>query len=378
METLRLELLGLRNALASQFFPSPTPLDSGSRVAIFKPDRLGDFVLALGAIRTLTRHFGERECTLFVSPGVGGLASREFPQAECVTISPFEPKVWSGYWRTRRERSTKPWRHGYDFAITLRHQRFAWQEAIFASLACRKRCGLLNPQIGFSQAERRYIRPDRGGKISIPEQAADSLCLDIEYHRAVVADALGRPVLPQEVLPVITSAPASTDDGTLLLFPFSSLRIKDIPQKTMIEAIRLILDRKPMGLKMVAPRNEEERYRDLASACSLAGLPTPEVLPDAGLEGLIAQVAACRGVISADTGPAHIAAALDKPMVAVLGGGHFGMFAPWRRSQKQIWLYNRVPCYNCGWQCPLPEPVCITGIPASRIAEGFRSVLSLS
>ena len=45
------------------------------RAVILKVDRIGDFALALGAIRTALRAYGEGECLLLVSPLAEELAA---------------------------------------------------------------------------------------------------------------------------------------------------------------------------------------------------------------------------------------------------------------------------------------------------------------
>src|SRR4051812_29936795 len=56
------------------------------RACIFKLDRIGDFVLALSAIRELTRHYGESNCALIVYRPIVELAKNEFPAATIIGL----------------------------------------------------------------------------------------------------------------------------------------------------------------------------------------------------------------------------------------------------------------------------------------------------
>src|SRR5438552_3873027 len=74
------------------------------RVAIVKLDRLGDFVLALGAIKLLVRHFGPERCVLIVSSAAAALAQREFPDVERMILpaSQGHGRALIAAWRHRR------------------------------------------------------------------------------------------------------------------------------------------------------------------------------------------------------------------------------------------------------------------------------------
>src|SRR5207302_9318528 len=103
-----------------------------------------------------------------------------------------------------------------------------------------------------------------------------------------------------------------------------------------------------------------------------------EVLQSAGLAGFADRVARARCIFSMDSAAAHIATALDKPGVFILGGGHFGYFAPWARSARQRWVFNRMNCYGCDWQCRHAYVKCIHDIPAESVATALRQVWSLA
>jgi ADP-heptose:LPS heptosyltransferase len=89
---------------------------------------------------------------------------------------------------------------------------------------------------------------------------------------------------------------------------------------------------------------------------------------------LVDLLAGATWVLAADSAAAHIATALDRPAVMLLGGGCPGQFAPWRRSPRQVWLEHPLPCFDCGWRCTQPEPYCMTRIGAAQVAEALRSV----
>jgi ADP-heptose:LPS heptosyltransferase/polysaccharide pyruvyl transferase WcaK-like protein len=71
------------------------------------------------------------------------------------------------------------------------------------------------------------------------------------------------------------------------------------------------------------------------------------------------------GYIGRDTGPMHVAAALDKPVIAVFGGGHWPRFTP--LAKKGVALTVPLPCSGCSWMCHLPESYCVKRVTTSAV-----------
>lgn len=59
----------------------------------------------------------------------------------------------------------------------------------------------------------------------------------------------------------------------------------------------------------------------------------------------------CFLVFSNDTSPVHIAVALKKPNLCVLGGGHFGKISLYGYPDINHWVYIKRECFGDGWQC---------------------------
>jgi ADP-heptose:LPS heptosyltransferase len=58
-------------------------------------------------------------------------------------------------------------------------------------------------------------------------------------------------------------------------------------------------------------------------------------------------------IIANETAAIHIAAATQTKAVCILGGGHFGRFAPYPDHilNKPLCIYEKMECYNCNWNC---------------------------
>ena len=72
------------------------------------------------------------------------------------------------------------------------------------------------------------------------------------------------------------------------------------------------------------------------------------------LPGLLDLMRHAAGVVSNDTGPAHLAIALGAPTVVVVGGGHFGSFVPYPDGvapPTARFVFQHMECYHCFWRC---------------------------
>lgn len=58
-------------------------------------------------------------------------------------------------------------------------------------------------------------------------------------------------------------------------------------------------------------------------------------------------------LLSNDTGPVHIAVALKKPSLTILGGGQFGMISLYGNPEINKWVYKTQDCFGDNWRCTL-------------------------
>jgi hypothetical protein len=91
------------------------------------------------------------------------------------------------------------------------------------------------------------------------------------------------------------------------------------------------------------------------------------------LQESMALIARAQLVVGVDSGPCHVAGALDIPHCVVVGGGHFGVFYPWHPETTLV--LNPLTCFGCQWKCPYPRRHCLDGIEPAMIAEGIRNAL---
>ena len=92
-------------------------------------------------------------------------------------------------------------------------------------------------------------------------------------------------------------------------------------------------------------------------------------------------------VLTNETSAVHIAAAVGAPVVCILGGGHYGRFAPYElevtddNQKLPIIVAETMPCYGCDWKCKYPrkngEAVkCIRDISVEKVWDAVCMVLA--
>jgi hypothetical protein len=338
------------------------------RLTVLKLDNLGDAVLALGAVRVLLKEYGESETLLIVSSVAEPLFRAEFPRTDLMVLPPFCqrycPDLIAFLWRHAaglRSIST-------ESLICLRHQPSDYLHLI-ARLIAPQKCYALhwakdweNVSLTFPSASTAPYPEDSGGQ-----------CLELEANRLIVSLALKRQVSMHATLPVISSV-AIVDGADLLVCPVAGTPIRQYPPDLLAAAIRSAIGTTPLKIAFCLPpgANTEPWRR----AMDDAGLRETSWRQPTSQSGLLELIACARVILAVDSAPAHLATALDKPGVFLLGGGHFGMFAPWQTSHRQIWLRHAMECYHCRWQCIHPEPYCITHIQPEVVAQALSEVCS--
>jgi len=103
-----------------------------------------------------------------------------------------------------------------------------------------------------------------------------------------------------------------------------------------------------------------------------AGIATIFEDSEKSLDTLMGLLALSRGYVGHDTGPMHLAAAMEKPVLAVFGGGTWPRFLP--SVNPSCVLTVSVPCVGCNWVCPFEEPFCIRTVPSEEVLKAAREM----
>ncbi|MCW5549968.1 MAG: glycosyltransferase family 9 protein [Opitutaceae bacterium] len=366
----------LRTCMTRSLAPPPArhPATRRFRAAIYKVDLIGDFVLALSAIRLALARYGESQSLLVVSPHVEPLAAMEFPRTERLVLPPsvgHKKLIWAGLAARRKLRD-----YACDEVLCLRHQRWDWDELVLGWLAA-KRTHVLSDETSLTYYRDRNTHPrlsavgarlsrlaSGGGPVSVPP---GGWCRELLLHRQALSEAFVDDVALADLLPHFCSVEAFGQGRGIGVAPFSSAPIKDCPEKLLMVALRELRKLTEEPIILWGGDGQLGRLQQLAKRLTAGGLTGVECAPVLPLTGFVRRVAEARVVLTVDSAAAHIATALDRPTLVLMGGGHYGQFGPWQKSARQIWLTNRLDCFGCSWNCIYSSPVCLTGIAEPEI-----------
>jgi len=348
------------------------PRDFYKKVGIFKPDGLGDFVLALGAIRRIVENYGEDNCVLITCPLAGELPRREFPNVEHVTLPGTNARLWRHWSRL----SHMPlFARGVERLVCLRHHRPFHQDVVIDAIPHENSIGA---PTSLALRDSRDWAPRRHRfdfEITPPSSWGDRECYDLICHRLVVAAALDRAPDSVNVLPTLERLDTGPILPTAAVSPYGSHSTKDFPTRLLAEVARHIERIHGLSITLLSPHASDIRYSALAAELKKAGAHQVSVMQTPTFEDYLRAISQCRIVISVDTATAHLAVAMDRPLLALLGGGHYGYFAPWSRSRRQRWISHRTECYHCDWHCNQPEVRCLTGIRPETVLAAATDLL---
>jgi ADP-heptose:LPS heptosyltransferase/archaellum component FlaC len=75
-----------------------------------------------------------------------------------------------------------------------------------------------------------------------------------------------------------------------------------------------------------------------------------------------------------DTGPLHMAGALNRPVVTIFGGGHWPRFRS--AARRSVCVVQPLPCFGCRWECHFGDAPCVKTIPTDTVKTAIGRLLS--
>ncbi|HZS02957.1 MAG TPA: glycosyltransferase family 9 protein [Chloroflexota bacterium] len=314
------------------------------RIAVFRALNLGDLVLAVPAWRALRAGFPDAEITLIGLPWAAEFARRlrryvdafvEFAGHPGIPEVPFEPRRSARFFAAQRA-------YGYDLAIQM-HGSGRTSNAVVRALGARATVGHYDGApspdltLGAPYPWKEHEVRRNLGLARLLDCPADDTRLELsllpEDHaeaERLLGPLAGRPLVG---IHAGASAPA-----------------RRWPPGRFAAVADALAARRGAAIVLTGGRSEV----DVAAAVA-ARMRTPalNLAGRTSVCGLAALIARCDLFISGDTGPMHVAAAVDTPSVAIFGPGDVRVWAPLDQAEH---LIVRVPveCSPCGYRkCPI-------------------------
>ena len=346
------------------------------RVLLFRLERIGDLLMTVGAIGAIRTRLPDAELRLMVGSWNAPLAhcmqavdavetfdvpwlSRERPGSTLRTAA-----VQSATWR----------RHGFDLAINFEPD--IRSNALVAASGARRRIG--------------YASGGGGGFLT------DALDYDRTIHSAANAQRLVDRVLPVERYPPAAEASnriplripraahetathflaAHDRNGPLVgINPGAGRLIKEWPPERFAATAAALAADHDATIVLLGADGDRAQADGVRRALPSA-VPLIDLVGQAPLVELAAVLARLSVLITGDTGPAHLAAAVDTPVVAIFGPTDPNRYAPLTPhaevAHADLW------CRPCGRlrrppkRCTHGVPDCLAGVETGAVLAAAR------
>jgi lipopolysaccharide heptosyltransferase II len=350
-----------------------TAWDKASNILCVRLDSLGDVLMCTPAMRAVRGSAPGRALTLLTSPG-GAAVAPFIPEVDAVieyqapwmkSSAPHDPAADAAFVQRLAA-------HAFDAAViftsysqsALPAAMLCYQAGIPLRLAhCRENpYQMLTDWIADPEPERQ-VRHEVRRQLDLVAQVGcrvDATRLSFALREPDL-EAVGQRLLDAGIGP---------DAPWILLHPGASAPSRRYPPEHWASLIRLLDQQLGWPQVLTGGAHEVELVEQIREAC---GVATHSFAGKLGLGEMGAALKLAAVVVSNNTGPAHIAAAVGTPLVnlyALTNPQH----TPWQVRHRV--LYHDVPCRFCQKSvCPQGHNDCLAKIAPERVAEAVAGLL---
>jgi ADP-heptose:LPS heptosyltransferase len=346
------------------------------RLLAVRLDNLGDVLVTTPAIRALRLALTDANITLLASPA-GAQAGRLNPDIDDVLV---HSAPWMDPWGTLPQDPQR------ELALVERLREADFDAAVIftsfrqSSLPAAYLCYLAGIPL---RAAASIDGP--GSLLTTRHRHPETPMHEVERGLDLVA-ALGFPVATSPlILSVPEQARISLDElrwwprgpgPRLVIHPGCTMPARTYPPDGFAAIACLAVSR--LGASVVVTGAPDER--ELVGQV-IAAIPEPERVQVSGcagdldFPGFSALIERADAVVTNNTGPMHMAAALNTPVVSLFAMTNPpGQWGPWKVHHRQ--LIHDVPCRLCyARSCPTDHH-CLLGISPERVIDETESLLS--
>lgn len=315
------------------------------KILIIRLSSLGDIILTQPVCAILQGHYPQAEITLVCKPAFAPLPVM------------FDPPVRVMHYQESAAFFLALRREHYDLVIDLHGKLASWLIRIFARA---------DKRLGYNK--KRSVRKAivQGNKLlSIPSTV--SLYASILPKLGIAMDWVN-PRLKTYTKPKLSDSPIQ-----IAIFPGASHFSKRYPLQSWIELIKL---HPGIHFCLLGSSADLDTCREIQMACPDN---CENLAARFGLADLCQELQRYDLIISGDTGPMHMAAALTRPQIAIFGGTHPRLgFAPMNKLATV--LCANLDCQPCSLHglpaCPKGHFNCMRQISPQLISSAIKQILS--
>lgn len=352
-------------------------------------DTHGDIVLLQGVVQVLLDRFPHADITIFVRDGYDQLAPL-FPSRLQWKTQPYNP--WARYShddipgisRMLDEIESETW----DLVLFTTYNRTFLEDLVGAKLNRSMKIGIGRPTTHVKWQEHVLGCLSLQAVIDDVLIQVDEFSHETEKYDRFLKELFGADVTippPRLTVPeillqdikLLLSGMGLQPGGYVLCVPagVQNVPIKKWSEEKFAEILVWLSD--SYGLRPLVVGHESERMivekvvtlvKNKAVACGSWLGTTGELSVLAGLLNY------ARFFVGNDTGPMHMAAALEVPLVGIFGGGTWPRFLPMGR--KSLAVSCQLTCYYCMWDCIFENAPCLSSVGVEDVKEAIAKVIA--
>lgn len=99
-----------------------------------------------------------------------------------------------------------------------------------------------------------------------------------------------------------------------------------------------------------------------------------DILTNLELKKIIEIINYSKLFIGLDSGLSHLALLLNKKIIAIIGGGKYGQFFPYKNSMNVKYLFYQMNCFGCNWNCKFKIPFCIDKVTVDNVIKAYEEL----
>lgn len=171
---------------------------------------------------------------------------------------------------------------------------------------------------------------------------------------------------------LINYLPDKSFDNLISIAPISDLEIKNWSLVNYQELIEQLLENTDSTIVLLGTKSQSKTIQ------FLNGSKSNRVINFAGHFTLLESasiVSISKIFIGNDSGFTHIAKALNKKMIGIIGGGSFNIFFPYNPKKDEKLFYHKLECFGCEWRCIKDKPYCHANVTVDQVYQAAINLL---
>ena len=328
------------------------------KILFFKPGAIGDFLHTLPSLHALKTRFPKAHITVVVSSGQESLL-HETQLAHRIEI----------YDKALFNKNTKQF---LDYGIRLRRERYD----LFVDMQSSVRSRVLRLLAGAKQTlvyrKQKRLRPRERRLHAVDNFMATIEALGINSS----ADHIDLPVAHESTAAIDRFLSERGINGTTPLVALNCSVGAGRPARNWVpERFGALADKlmeEGVSVVFIGGREDSDLVKDILGGMHGKALSTAGELSLANTAALLAR---CSCLVSSDTGPLHIATAVQTPVIGLYGSTDPRRTGP--IGKNHIVVKKRLSCVPCEEkECPLGTRGCMTAISVEEVLNAVRKAIA--